>query len=48
MVAVNSHGLEAKPFPGGRPSDLLSLMNWGVLCRKGNSEPGMETNEPIV
>jgi hypothetical protein len=48
VVAVKSHGFRSKPFPDGRPSDLLSLMNWGVLCWKGNSESGMETNEPII
>lgn len=47
-VVMKSYGLDAKPFPCGHPGKLLSSINEGFSCRKGTSELGMETNEPIV
>jgi hypothetical protein len=47
-VVAKDHGLESNSFLGGRLSTTLSRMKWGVPWWKGNSESGMETNEPVI
>lgn len=48
MVLTSRRGLDARTFPLGRPSDLLSSMSSDIPRRKDNSEPEMETNEPTI
>jgi hypothetical protein len=42
-VLLKCHGFDAKPFPVGRHSEVLSSISCGIPCRKGNLESGMET-----
>jgi hypothetical protein len=37
------HGFDAKPFPVECHSEVLTSMSYGIPCRKGNSDSGMET-----
>jgi hypothetical protein len=36
------------PFPSGYTRGLLTSMSCGIAWRKGNSESGMENNEPAI